>query len=134
MYIVSNVNIIHGANELASILIRRNFYTRFELIRGIPGTTLLFPTNENRLELTTSAPSSQHRINYINEIPLSSSIIPSSRSLSLCVYCSSSAQVLHFLCYPFPMLYTQKFPSLHQFFAWNRDKCFINMKSTRKNR
>lgn len=100
MYIVSNVNIIHGANELASILIRRNFYTRFELIRGIPGTALLFPTNENRLELTTSAPSSQHRINYINEIPLSSSIIPSSRSLSLHVYRSSSAQVLYTLWYP----------------------------------
>lgn len=41
MYIVPNVNIIHGANELASILIRRNFYTRFELIRGISATTLV---------------------------------------------------------------------------------------------
>ena len=100
MYIVSNVNIIHGANELASILIRRNFYTRFELIRGIPGTALLFPTNENRLELTTSAPSSQHRINYINEIPLrfffDHSLV--SISFSLCLLqlkCSSAS---------FPML------------------------------
>lgn len=129
MYIVPNVNIIHGANELASILIRRNFYTRFELIRYFRNKDAC----SQRTKIARIKPgvrNSQHRINCVNEIPLSLSVF----LLRSFPRFNPPPPVTTFIadrvlkCALFPMLSVHSGRNFHrssfQFFVSNRDKCF----------